>query len=92
MRKVIVDVKSYGRCSANLAQTASDLINSRTVRKGSTNELLRSGIQPHEETGDVDPQFSRFPHEANKRIELAKKCAGEAAKAAQTAQAGTATE
>lgn len=92
MRKVIVDVKSYGRCSANLAQTASDLINSRTVRKGSSNELLRSGIQPHEETGDVDPLFSRFPHEANRRIELAKKRAGEAAKAAQTAEKGTATE
>lgn len=83
MRKVVVDVKSYGRCSANLAQTASDLINSRTVRKGSTNELLRSNIEPHEETGDVNPVFSRFPGEASKRIEKAKELAGEAARAAQ---------
>ena len=92
MRKESVDILSYGRCTANIAQTASSLINSRTVRKGSTNELLRSNIQPHEETGDVDPLFSRFPGEANRRIEAARAAAGEAARAAQTEQKESSNE
>lgn len=92
MRKVSVDIMSYGRCSANIAQTASALISSRTVRKGSTNELLRSGIQPQEESGDVDPLFTRFPGEAARRIKLAKERAGEAARAEQTASAEASTE
>lgn len=68
MRNVSIDVSSYGCHSAQCAQRACDIIESRTVRQGERNSLLQSPSVEHLPTGDVQPYLSRFPQEAQERL------------------------
>lgn len=73
MRRVSIDISSYGCHSAQCAQRACDIIESRTIRQGERNSLLQSPTVEHLPTGDVQPHLSRFPQEAQERLDRQKR-------------------